>query len=276
MTFEELAAIQDETRRISATYDLFNEDTRLTASRAASVEYLTTLKILGDYLRPGMQVLDVGAGTGAYSFALAQQGVEVTAVELADRNVHIFREKLKALSAANPAQPLPKLLQGNALQLDSFEENSFDAVLLFGPLYHLTNPVDRQRCLAQARRVLKPGGILAAAFISNDMVIVTEFSWNSAFFTGDSYDHETFHVKDFPFVFATPPECCALLQNAGFGLLRQVASDGVSELMADRINALDDAGWQQYLCYHFYCCEKPELLGRSNHLLYVARNKAEK
>ena len=51
--------------------------------------------------------------------------------------------------------------------------------------------------------------------------------------------------------------------------MHEVASDGVSELLADKINALDDAAYMQYLRYHAYICEKPEMLGRSNHLLFI-------
>ena len=45
-------------------------------------------------------------------------------------------------------------------------DGSYDAVLLLGPLYHLTERADRMRALAEARRVTRPGGIVAAAVIS--------------------------------------------------------------------------------------------------------------
>jgi len=41
-----------------------------------------------------------------------------------------------------------------------------DAVLVLGPLYHLTTPADRAKALTEARRVLKPGGWLFGAVIS--------------------------------------------------------------------------------------------------------------
>lgn len=60
-----------------------------------------------------------------------------------------------------------------------------------------------------------------------------------------------------------------LLFDGGINVLHEVASDGASELLATKINEMDDEDYEQYLRYHFYICEKPELLGMTNHLLFV-------
>ena len=65
-----------------------------------------------------------------------------------------------------------------------------------------------------------------------------------------------------------------MLRENGVSLLHEVASDGASELMDEEINAMSEESYRQYLRYHFYCCEKPELLGMSNHLLFVGRKEA--
>ena len=64
-----------------------------------------------------------------------------------------------------------------------------------------------------------------------------------------------------------------MLRAGGVKILHEVASDGVSELMEEQINAMDEESYSQYLKYHFYVCEKPEMLGRSNHLLYVGEKE---
>ncbi len=91
------------------------------------------------------------------------------------------------------------------------------------------------------------------------------------FLLEDSYNHETFKVVDFPFVFHTVDDCRKLLKAAEVNIISEVAADGLSELLQGKINEMDDESYEKWLNYHFYCCEKPEFLGgASNHLLFVA------
>ena len=88
MDFNELYNIKDEYEQINRTYDIFCEDKRL-SSKSAKVEFLTTVKYIEKYLKPGMKILDIGAGTGVYSLYFAEKGYEVSALELADNNVSV-------------------------------------------------------------------------------------------------------------------------------------------------------------------------------------------
>lgn len=262
MNFEDILKIEDETERVQKTYELFNEDTRLNHSKAARVEFLTTVRYIEEYLKPGGKILDIGAGAGEYSLYFARKGYDVSALELSENNIKAFRKKI------SPEDHI-HLIQGNAMDLSCYEDDSFDVVLMLGPLYHLSRDEDKQTCIAQAKRVCKPGGKIFFAFISNDMVILTEFSYRPDYFTAGDYNKETFRLDDFPFVFHTVERCREVLRAGGIRILKEVASDGVSELMEDKINALDEEGYRQYLRYHYYICEKPECLGMSNHLLFI-------
>lgn len=252
----------NDTELVQEIYRRCDESSRLTKSRASQVEFLTTVKYIEEHLRPGMRILDIGAGAGEYSLYFSRRGYAVSALELADANVAAFREKLTAEDTVD-------LAQGNALDLSRYPDDSFDIVLLLGPLYHLHSEADRLRCIAEAKRVCKPGGRLILAFISNDMVILTMFDQRPSYFLDGDYDKGTFRCDDFPFVFHTLDDCRALLQKGGVRVLREVAADGVSELLKVKINAMDDASFAQYLRFHFYTCEKPEHLGASNHWLFV-------
>ena len=265
MGFEDIRKIENEAGQVNAIYEIFDEDSRLNYSRAARVEFLTTVRAIESYLSPGDRILDIGAGAGEYSLHFARKGYEVCAVELADANIAAFRKKLNA-------EDKIELRQGNALDLSFYHDESFDIVLLFGPLYHLHEEGDRQKAIAEARRVCKKGGKIFFAFITNDFVFLTEFMYDKCYFSSGDYDKESFRLNDFPFVFATVDRAREMLCRGGVKILREIAADGVSELLGDKINEMDDADYEQYLRYHFYISEKPEMLGMTNHLLIVGEN----
>ena len=186
----------------------------------------------------------------------------MSALELADANIAAFRAKMNADDRID-------LVQGNALDLSRYDSDSFDVVLLFGPLYHLHEEEDRLRCIGEAKRVCKPDGKIFFTFISNDIVILTMQQCQEDYLMNGAYNKETFRLDDFPFVFHTVDHCRELLGKAGIQICHEVASDGASELLQDLVNGLDGASYEQYLQFHFYICEKPEFLGMSNHLLFV-------
>lgn len=262
MDFQDLYRIENESERVQKLYEIFNEDSRLNRSKAGRVEFFTTVRYIEKYLKPGARILDIGAGAGEYSLYFAGKGYDVSALELSENNIRAFRKKIKETHRID-------LVQGNAMDLSRYADESFDIVLLLGPLYHLKNDEDKKKCIAEAQRVCKPDGKIFFAFISNDMVILTEFSYRPDYFTAGDYDKKTFRVDDFPFVFHTPERARTLLKKSGVRILHEVASDGISELMEEKINAMDEPDYEQYLRFHFYICEKPEFLGMSNHLLFV-------
>ena len=256
----------DDTELVQEVYRRFDENSRLNKSQAARVEFFTTAKYIERYLIPDAKILDIGAGAGEYSLYFARKGYNVSSLELADANIAAFRAKMTANDQID-------LVQGNALDLSRYESDSFDVVLLFGPLYHLHDEADKLRCIEEAKRVCKKDGKIFFAFISNDIVILTMQQTQADYLTGGAYDKETFRLYDFPFVFHTVDHCRELLGKAGIQICHEVASDGASELLQDLVNDLDEASYQQYLRYHFYICEKPEFLGMSNHLLFVGEKE---
>ena len=251
-----------DTALVQEIYRRKVEDGRLSSSNASKVEFLTTVRYIEKYLTPGAKILDIGAGAGEYSLYFAKKGYHVSALELADANMEVFRAKLTGAEQID-------LVQGNALDLSRYESSSFDVVLLLGPLYHLHGESDRLRCIEEAKRVCKADGKIFFAFISNDIVILTMQQIHSDYLLDGDYNKDSFRLDDFPFVFHTVDHCRELLGKAGIQICHEVAADGASELMKELVNGLDDASYRQYLRYHFYICEKPEFLGMSNHLLFI-------
>jgi ubiquinone/menaquinone biosynthesis C-methylase UbiE len=126
------------------------------------VEFVRTQEILSRHLpEPPAEIYDVGGGTGAYAFWLARQGFQVHLLELSPENVKLAEKA----SAGQPGQPLAAIEVADALALPRPDESA-DAVLLLGPLYHLPQQEDRFTALGEAMRVLRPQGLLAAAAIT--------------------------------------------------------------------------------------------------------------
>lgn len=266
MSIEKIRLIKDESKRVSALYDLFNEENRL-KTKANRVEFITTINKIESVLEPGMKILDVGAGAGEYSLYFAEKGYDVVAVDLVEKHTALIQEKGKNYDNL-------VVHQGNALDLGFLKVNKFDCILCLGPLYHLESKADQLKCIKEMIRVSKDNAFLFFAFISNDMVIATEtMCYNENFLKEDDYDHESFKVRNFPFVFHTVDDCRQLLNELNLNIEKSVATDGMSELLAEKINEMDDESYHQWLKYHQYICEKPEFLGVSNHLLFMTRKK---
>ncbi|WP_346935543.1 class I SAM-dependent methyltransferase [Clostridium sp.] len=263
MKIEDISKIEQEADRVSALYNIFNEGSRL-STKATQVEFLTTVRQIEKHLKPGMKILDLGAGTGEYSLYFVRKGFDVTAIELVEKHVMQIKEKVDSGMKI-------EVFQGNAMDISMIKEKEYDIVLCFGPLYHLTKVEDRMKCIAEVKRVCKDKGKMFFAFISNDMVITTEtMLYEEDFLKRNNYNHDTFKVVDFPFVFHTVDQCRKLLIESDLKITSEIATDGLSELLADKINNMDEEDYKQWLNYHYYCCEKPEFLGASNHLLFVA------
>lgn len=122
----------------------------------SAIEFARTKELLQRFLPPPpAAVLDVGGGPGAYATWLADLGYRVHLIDA----VALHVEQATKASAGRFTTAL-----GDARDLP--EDSSWDAVLMLGPLYHLTDRSDRIRALQEGKRVLKPGGVLAAAAIS--------------------------------------------------------------------------------------------------------------
>ncbi|MCO5214647.1 MAG: class I SAM-dependent methyltransferase [Thermomicrobiales bacterium] len=261
--FNQAAEFSTEHSRLEAIYDIWNESDRLT-SRATQIEFRTTLRVITEAVPTGASVLDLGAGTGRYAEALAILGYRVTAVEPVTKHVEEMRANLASM-------PNLTIVHDDAISyLTTTADNTFDTVLCLGPLYHIESDTDRLRCVEESKRVCTMEGTLFFAFVTNDMVILTqELNDNPGFILSDEYNHETFRIDPFPLVFHNIDDACELIERGGITVTRKIASDGISELVRDRINNMDERSYEQWFAFHTYCCEKPEFLGTTNHLLLV-------
>ena len=147
-------------------YNNYDEEGRL-LSRHGQVEYLTTMRYIEKCLKDisDLSILEVGVGTGRYSVTLAKKGLKVTAVELIEHNLEMLRSKL------DDTEPITTI-QGNALDLSMFSDNSFSLTMLLGPMYHLYTKKEKLRALSEAVRVTKSGGHILVAYCMNEPTVI--------------------------------------------------------------------------------------------------------
>ena len=252
-------------------YSHYDEDGRL-SKKHGSVEFLTTMRYIGQYIKPGDRVLEVGAGTGRYSHALARQGYTVDAVELIGHNIDVFQNNIQ------PGENI-SITQGNALDLSAFSDNTYDITLLLGPLYHLYTKEDKRQALREAIRVTRPGGVIFAAYVISDGCLLDEGflrgNINVAEYVKTGLlDGETFAAKSEPkdlFELVRKEDVDELMRDFPTTRLHYVASDGCALLLRYAIDAMDDVAFALYLNYHFATCERADLLGVTSHALDVFR-----
>ena len=146
--------------------DGYIEDDRLIKDKMHYIEFITTTHYIDKYLKHGDRLLEVGAGTGAYSLYYANKGYQVDALELVQANVDVMKSKIKEGMNINA-------VQGNALDLSMYEDNTFDVTLVLGPLYHLFKKEEEEQAIKEAIRVTKPNGKILIAFILFDLTMLT-------------------------------------------------------------------------------------------------------
>ena len=258
---------------LESIYGDGREETRLIRTRHGQLEYFTTMTCIERYAPNPCLTLELGAGTGSYTAALAQRGHQVTAVELVEKNYELLK--------ANTAQyPNVEAVRGDALDLRRWEDNTFYLTLSMGPMYHLYGKDGVNRAIDEAIRVTRTGGILLFAFLSVHAILYCNYlqAEPHSFRAGQAENlDELMHVRHFPeqvFTGYDIEEFEALFKDKPVSHIHTVATDGILELAEDRTDfSMTDEDFRLFSAYHLLTCEKRELLGSSAHLLYICRKK---
>ncbi len=256
---------------IQEYYAGYDEDARLLSKRGR-VEYLTTMRYIERYLKPGARVCEIGAGTGRYSHAIARMGYRVDAVELLEHHIELFRENTRAGEDVS-------VVQGDARDLSFLPDEAYDMTLLLGPMYHLFTEADKHAALSEALRVTKPGGILMAAYCVADATIL-EYGFVKGGIAGmierGLVDPVTFRAASRPdevFELHRREDIDRLM--AGFATVRldYVATDLYTKHMRRTMEEMDERTFAIYLRYHFSICTRPDMVGLTHHSLDIQRKR---
>lgn len=229
-------------------YTNYDEDGRLQRHRT---EFVTTTYILDKFIHNDFRILDVGAGTGAYSLYYAAKGCSVVAIDAVPKYIEIIRSKLQSQPNLDVQTYLADV-RNLSLPLTT----DFDVVLFMGPIYHLPQQELRQ-CLDTCLRMLKKDGILAASYVNT---------------------YERYEDEKYPGVFVSysHSDIERLLVELNLSRICHVPTDGevfgeLNELVKDQSEPIDKL--HAWLDKHQSALSDSQWISKSVHGLYVGRKK---
>lgn len=243
-------------------------------------EFAVTTRVLAEHLpSPPGQILDVGSGPGRYALHLTRQGYRVVLLDLSPRSLDLALEM-----ATREGIYLPPPVQGDATALPEDYTEQFDAVLLLGPLYHLLELADRLAAVREAYRVLRPGGLVFAAFITR-FAPLRDAAIHSPQWIIDNPErfrqlldeglNPAYASSGFPDAyFARPEEIVPLMEAGGFQTLGLQGCEGIIAGHEEAVNALEGEAWAAWVALNYRLGQEPALYGAADHLLYIGARPA--
>jgi len=241
-------------------------------------ELVSTLRLIDEHFPPAGRIVDIGGGPGRYTIELARRGYKVTLIDLSPGNVARACQELTRLGLATE-----DVRQGDARDLSSIPDCTFDAALLLGPMYHLVDEADRRAALDELRRVLKPGAPAIVGFLNPWGILrsgLTEFPkqysdepairklLSTCVQVGEQ---EAFTEA----AFVTPPQAIAELRAAGFAVDTRAGVEGFAAGMLDaveRIAAEGPAAYEVVVRLVAETCDLPAFRDSTEHLHVVVRS----
>ena len=241
------------------------------------VEYKSTLFLIDKYFSNGGTIIDIGSGPGRYSIELLKRGYEVDLLDISQEELNIAKNKIEKLGLkAN------NYYCKSAIELKSFEDESYDNVLLMGPMYHLHIKEDRQKVLKEVYRILKKDAVAIISYINTWGALkaaVTEFPLEfdsknkfERYIYGDlSFSEEESFTKTY---FTTAEKALKEVEDVGFKIVSYAGAEGFLSGMSTDIKKLANSNkeiYENFINAAVQTCELKQYRDSTEHINIIVR-----
>lgn len=145
---------------IVSFYDNFDEEKRAFGTKAEQIEFIYTKKLLNQYIKPHMSAVELGCGTGYYGLYLSGMCESYHGIDISPKHIKKFQEEIDKQGLSNLSSSI-----GDVTKLFDIADNTFDIVLVFGPMYHLPRE-ERIKVIQESKRICKANGFVMFAYIN--------------------------------------------------------------------------------------------------------------
>lgn len=254
--------------KILAQYSTGKEHDRPASDRNTGLEFHYTKKHLEGFVKPDDKVLEVGCGTGYYGLYFADKCNAYHGIDIVPLHIELFERAVKEREYANVTCEL-----GDATDLDTISDSSYDVVLCLGPLYHLPQQ-ERELVFSECKRVCKSGGILAFAYINKIGVYV-----GACIHDRNNYPNEIANelvllkgeddLRPDTFYFTTPEEMNCTAQRHGLSVIKNLGTDFFIALGI--VNNMTEEQFEVMRPLYDQMATHESCTGMSNHALILCK-----
>ncbi|MBU3109537.1 methyltransferase domain-containing protein [Clostridium gasigenes] len=241
------------------------------------VEYKSTLFLIDKYFSNDGSVIDIGSGPGRYSIELLKRGYEVDLLDISQEELNIAKNEIEKLGLkAN------NYYCKSAIELECFEAESYDNILVMGPMYHLHIKEERQRVLKEVYRILKKDAVAIISYINTWGAIkaaVTEFPLEfdnknkfERYMNGDlSFSEEESFTKTY---FTTAEKALQEVEDVGFEIVSYAGAEGFLSGISTDIKKLANGNkeiYENFINAAVETCELKQYRDATEHINIVVR-----
>jgi ubiquinone/menaquinone biosynthesis C-methylase UbiE len=232
------------------------------------MEFYLTTKYVEKLLKKTSKVLEVGCGTGFYAMEFHDKCKQYVGLDIVPKHIEAVNAKAKKKNIKNVTGVV-----GDATDIH-FDDNSFDVVLILGPMYHLDKKA-REKALKEAKRVCKPNGAIVWSYI-NKVAVFSGLIGTYEYREQISKDIlaniiDKGQDKEGIFFYSTPEEQAAMAEKHNLPIVKHIGLDGVGS-HAKPIKSMNSRDFKLWAEFVEKTCELTSSLGANDHALIISKN----